>query len=803
MPIPQPTSIDKEVQSSYLDYAMSVIVSRALPDVRDGLKPVQRRILYAMWRLGLKHSAKFAKSARIVGSVLGHYHPHGDVSVYDALVRMAQPFSLRYPSIEGQGNFGSIDGDPPAAMRYSEARLAKISEELLEDLDKDTVAWKDNFDGSQKEPEFLPARLPHLLLNGAQGIAVGMATNIPPHNLTEVCDALLHLIDNPRASLDDILSFIKGPDFPTAGIMYDTKAIKEAYGSGRGAIPMRARVEIKQDEKRSYIVISELPYQVNKADLISHIAELVREGKIDGIQDIIDGSREGGVHVVIELKKAAHEQKVVNQLYVHTQLQKNFNVLMIALVDGIEPRLLSLTEILCLYVEHHKAVVTRKIQFLLAQAKARLHILEGLAIALDNIDEVVALIKKAENKQAARLMLEQRFSLSELQAEAILQMRLQELARLERDAVIKERKEKETLVKGYEAILASPQKIAQEVKKEINQVKEAYKDKRRTEVKARPLGKFEAADLIPKETTLLALTKNGYVKRTSPKTYQTQGRGGVGIIGMGLQEGDAVFRIARASTHDDILFFGVDGRLFITKAYQISEKGRVAKGDGLYELFQNARPIYDMQVLSQEIDAKDSFLFIMSRLGLMKRIPLSGFNASKRNGIKIMNLKGNDECIGGFIVKEGQEVLVVTKNGLALRFNVSEVRPMGRAASGVRGIRLKEGDQIASVVRIDDSKGKVLIISEKGFGKRVHIKRFTSHHRGGSGMKASNVTTKTGKVKTTLFLGEEAKELLLYSQNGKTLKTELKNIALLGRMTQGVRIIRLKSGDAVGSAVLV
>jgi len=798
-----PVAIDEEVRSSYLDYAMSVIVSRALPDVRDGLKPVQRRILYAMWRLGTKYNTKFVKSARICGEVTGKFHPHGDVAVYDALARMAQTFSLRYTLIDGQGNWGSIDGDPPAAARYTEARLAKISQELLDDLDKDTVDWKDTYDVTRKEPQFLPARVPHLLLNGVQGIAVGMATNIPPHHLGELCDALLYMLDNANATLDELLQFVKGPDFPTAGIIYDANAIREVYASGRGAIPMRARLEVTEDKKGKFIVISQLPYQVNKSDLITHIADLVREGKVEGIADIIDGSREGGVNIVIELKKSAQAQKVLNQLFLHTQLQKNINVLMIALVDGIEPRLLSLGEMLGFYLDHRRKTVTRRIEFLLRQANARLHILEGLAIALDNIDAIIASIKASANREAAKLALQNTFALSDLQAEAILQMRLQELARLERDSVLKEKIEKEALVKEYENILANPKKIAAIIREELVETKETYKDKRKTEVVSRALGKFNALDLVQKEATLITLTKNGYVKRTSPKTYQTQGRGGVGIIGVGLAEGDAVLKILQASTYDDILFFSSDGRMFITKAYEISEKGRTAKGDGVYEFFQNAAGIVDMSILREGLSAKDYFLVAMSRSGLIKKVSLDEVFKAKRKGIKIMNVKDGDEALGGFIVKKEQEMLAVTKNGSGLRFNLSEVRPMGRTAQGVRGIRLKPGDALAGLVRIDDNQGQALIISEKGFGKRVKVSAFTGRHRGGSGMKASKVTPKTGRIKNLLFLDPELKELFLYSQEGKTLRVPLSSISLLGRATQGVRIMRLKGKDEVASAVLI
>ena len=734
---------------------------------------------------------------------MGRYHPHGDAAIYDALVRMAQNFSLRYPIIEGQGNLGSVDGDPPAAARYTEARLSKISQELLDDLDKDTVDWKENYDGTRKEPQFLPARIPQLLLNGVQGIAVGMATNIPPHQLGEICDALLCMLDNPKATLDDLLVYIKGPDFPTGGIIYDSSAIKEAYATGRGAIPIRARLEVTEDKKGSFIVISELPYQVNKADLITHIADLVREGKVEGIQDIIDGSREGGIHIVIELKKSAQPQKTLNQLYVHTQLQKNINMLMIALVDGIEPRVLSLQEMLGFYLDHRRKAVTRRIAFLLRQAKERLHILEGLTIALDRLDEVIKLIRGSANREAAKTGLQETFLLSALQAEAILQMRLQELAKLERDAVMKEKKEKEALVKEYEGILASPKKIAGIIKAELAEVKKLYNDERKTEVVARSLSKFEARDLVQKEATLITLTKNGYVKRTSPKTYQTQGRGGVGIIGMGLSEGDAVLKILQISTHDGILFFSADGRMFLAKAYEISEKSRTAKGDGLYEFFKNTASIVDMSVLQEGLSVKDYFLVAMSRRGLIKKVSLDEVLRTTRKGVKIMNVKDGDEAIGGFIVKKNQGMLAVTKNGLGLRFNLSEVRETGRGAQGVRGVRLKEGDTIAGLVRIDDEKGQAVIISEKGFGKRVAVSLFTPHHRGSTGMKASKVTDKTGRIKAVLFLEPELKELFLYSQEGKTLRVPLESISLLGRATQGVRIMRLKGKDELASAVLI
>lgn len=804
MGIVNPLNIEKEVRASYLDYAMSVIVARALPDLRDGLKPVQRRILYGMWRLNLKNNAKLAKSARIVGSILGYYHPHGDAPVYEALVRMAQEFSLRYPLIIGQGNFGSIDGDSPAQMRYTEAKLAALSHELLEEIDKETVTWKDTFDGTRKEPEFLPARLPQLLLNGAQGIAVGMATNIPPHNFTEVADALMYLLAHPNASLEKLLEFIKGPDFPTAGAIYDKEAIKAAYATGRGAVPVRAKAEIQERKGGKFIVVSELPYQVNKADLITEIAELVRNGKLEGIQDVIDGSRKAGVNIVIELKRGAQAEKVLNQLYHHTRLQKNFNFLMIALVDGIEPRLLSLPEILQSYLAHRKLVITRRTEFELREAKARAHILEGLALALDHIDEVISLIRQSKNRDDAKIGLQKEFKLSELQAEAILQMRLATLAALERKAIVDELKEKRELIKELEGILASPEKINGIIKQELAEAKKRFGDKRKTEVFDRPLSQFQAADLIPQERVLILLTKNGYLKRFSPKALTTQGRGGVGVTGISLAESDMVFRSISGWTHDDLLFFSRDGKLFRMKVYDIPEKSRTAKGDTLFEFLEPSAPICEMGILPANMASeKDAYLVAMSRKGLIKKVLLSAFARIPKKGIKIMTVGQGDECLTALVTLAKTQLLGVTAQGQALRFSLGEIRPMGRQAAGVRGMRVKEGDMLVELVRITDPEESVILITEKGYGKKVKAKSFSLHHRGTSGMKALGVSPKTGKLKVALRIIPESQNLFINSTQGKTIKISLDQIPLLGRTAQGVKLIRLKDGDSVASGLLL
>lgn len=796
--------IQKEVRSSYLDYAMSVIVSRALPDLRDGLKPVQRRILYGMWRLNLKHSSKLAKSARIVGSIMGYYHPHGDAPIYEALVRMAQDFSLRYPLIIGQGNFGSVDGDSAAQLRYTEAKMSAIAQELLEEIDKETVSWKETFDGTRKEPEFLPARLPQLLLNGAQGIAVGMATNIPPHNLSEVADALIYLLAHPKAELEDFLQFVKGPDFPTAGIIYDKEAIKAAYATGRGAIPMRARAQIKEEKNGKFIVVSELPYQVNKADLITEIAELVRAGKIEGIQDVIDASRQEGINIVIELKRGGQPQKVLNQLYHHTRLQKNFNMLAIALVDGIEPRVVSLPEILRSYVSHRQLIITRRTEFELKEAKARAHILEGLALALAHIDEIIDTIKKSANKDEAKTNLQVKFKLSELQAEAILQMRLQTLVALERETILQELKEKKALIADLESILASPQKINSIIKQDLNEAKKRFGDKRKTEVIDRSLNQFSAVDLIPQERALIFLTKNAYLKRFSPKVLQSQGRGGVGVSGITLQENDMVFKSITGWTHDDLVFVSTDGKLFRMKLYDVPEKSRTAKGDGLFEFLEPSAPICEMSILpAKEAERKDSFLVAMSQKGLTKKVVLTAFARIPKKGIKIMNVGAQDQCLSALVAPSKSQLIGVTVQGQALRFSLGEIRAMGRQAAGVRGMRVKEGDALMALIQINNPDDNIVIITEKGYGKKCKASSLSLHHRGTSGMKALTVTPRTGKVKVALRIPAESQSLFIISTQGKTIKINESELPLLGRTAQGVRLIRLKEGDHVASSILL
>lgn len=799
-----PISIEQEVKKSYLDYAMSVIVSRALPDVRDGLKPVQRRILYGMWRLNLKPGAKFAKSARIVGNIMGYYHPHGDAPIYEALARMAQDFSLRYPLINGQGNWGSVDGDPPAAQRYTEAKLEAIAEELLEDIDKETVAWRDTFDGTRKEPEFLPAKLPNLLLNGAQGIAVGMATSIPPHNLGEVVEALLYLLSHPKAALDELLQFIKGPDFPTGGIIYDSEAIKTAYASGRGAIPLRARIEIKEEKGGKYLVVSEVPYQVAKADLITEIAELVRLGKIEGIQDIIDGSRKDIINIVIELKRSSQPQKVLNQLYHHTRLQKNYNLLAIALVDGIEPRLLSLPEFLHSFLTHRELMVRRRTEFELKEARERAHILEGLALALSHIDAVISIIKKSGNREEAKTNLQKEFRLSEEQCEAILLMRLQTLARLEREAIVRELEEKKKRIQELMSILASPAKIREIIKDELHEIKKRFGDKRKTQVQPRPFTQFSAQDLIPREPTLIMLTKDGYIKRVAPKTFTTQGRGGIGINGIALGQGDAVIKSVGALTHDDLLFFSRDGKMFLLKAYEIPEKTRIAKGEGLYEFFSTASPICEVSVVSAQIkEDKHAYLAAMSKRGLIKKVLLQAFSRIPKRGIKIMNLSQQDECLKSFVASGKSELLALTQKGKALRFSLGEIRAMGRQAAGVRGMRIGIGDELIDLVKVASPEDEILLITENGFGKKVRVKSFSLHHRGTGGMRALTITSRTGPLKTALPVPLESQSLLINSFEGKAIKIELKQIPLLGRAAQGVRLIRLHKGDKVASALLL
>ncbi|MBI4250020.1 DNA gyrase subunit A [Candidatus Uhrbacteria bacterium] len=808
-----PANIVDEMQEAYLDYAMSVIVSRALPDVRDGLKPVHRRILYAMWDMGLKAGAKFRKSATVIGDVLGRFHPHGDTPVYDALVRMAQDFSMRYPLVHGQGNFGSVDGDSPAAYRYTEAKLARISEELLYDIERETVDFVPNYDGTHKEPVVLPSKLPNLLLNGTVGIAVGMATNIPPHNVGELCDAVIHLIDNPHASVDDLLEFVKGPDFPTGGIIYDIKALQQAYTMGRGGIVMRSRAEIVETKNNMFqIVVTEIPYQVNKANVLEKIAELVQTKKIEGIRDLRDESNKDGIRMVIELKKDAYPKKILNQLYKSTQLQDTFHFNMVALVDGIQPRTLNLKTVLEEFIKHRENVVRRRAEYDLARAKDRAHILEGLKIALDSIDAVIKTIKQSRDKDEARVNLMKKFKLSERQAVAILEMRLQQLANLERLKIEQELKEKRALIRELEALLASVKKIRGVVRDETIAQKEQYHDERRTQIVKGAVGKFEQEDLIPNESTIVVITRDGYIKRLPPDTFRTQERGGKGVLGLTTKEEDTVEHLFGCMTHNDLLFFTTRGRVFQLKAYDIPLASRTAKGQAIVNFLQLSQNEKITAVLSLAGLTKYKYLMSVTRNGLIKKTDIEDFKSVRRSGLIAVTLKGDDALEWVRPTSGKDEVLLVTAQGQAIRFKETDVRPMGRVAAGVRAIRLKRDDVVVGMDLLPGSQkdAHVLIVMENGYGKRSSVKSYKTQARGGSGLKTAKVTPKTGKIvmgkvvdMTNLPEGEKG-DMLIISEKGQVIRITLKGVSVLGRATQGVRLMRFKEdGDKVASVTLI
>ncbi|MEK7652039.1 MAG: DNA gyrase subunit A [Patescibacteria group bacterium] len=802
-------TIESEMQESFLDYAMSVIVDRALPDVRDGLKPVHRRILYSMHEQGLRHNAKFRKSASVVGDVLAKYHPHGDVAVYDSMVHMAQDFAMRYPIIDGQGNFGSMDGDGAAAYRYTEARMSQMAEELLTDIEKETVDYRDNFDATKKEPVVLPAKLPNLLLNGTLGIAVGMATDIPPHNLTEICDAITTLIDDPKATTEDLLQFIKGPDFPTGGIIYDINAIKEAYATGKGSIVMRAKTDIVETKTGAYqILITEIPYRVNKATLLQKFADLVKEKRVEGIKDLRDESDKDGVRIVVDLKKDALANKILNQLFKYSQLQETFHMNMLALVGGIEPMILNLKTVLEKYLEHRQIVVKRKTEFDLSKAKERAHVLEGLKKALDHIDEVIAVIKKSPTKEEAFENLVKKFKLSEIQTRAILEMRLQTLAGLERKKIDEELAEKKKLIAELEDILRSPKKILAIIKKEVFELKEKFGDERRTQVVKTPIGEFKAEDLIAEENVIITTTKSGYIKRLAPDTYKTQGRGGKGVIGMTTKEEDVVDVVISANTHDDMMFFTNKGRIFQTKVYEIPESSRVAKGQALVNFLQLGSGEYATAILCQAKKSPAKYLVMTTKKGLIKKVESDSFTKVRRSGMIAIKLKGDDELKWVNLSNGDDQIMLSTELGQAIRFSEKDIRPMGRGASGVRGMRLKGKDLLMSmdiIPKEDNVKDlQVLIVTENGLGKKTDLSFYKIQKRGGSGIKTLKVTDKTGKIISMhIVTGSEEHDLVLFSRNGQALRTKLNTISTLGRATQGVRVMRLDDGDKVASSAVI
>ncbi len=805
------TPLVEEIQQSFLSYAMSVIVDRALPDVRDGLKPVHRRILYSMWSTGLRSGSRFKKCATVVGDVLAKYHPHGDLSVYDALARLVQDFSMRYPLVHGQGNFGSIDGDSPAAYRYTESKLRAISEELLVDIDKDTVDFRGNYDGSNKEPSVLPAKLPNLLLNGTLGIAVGMATNIPPHNLTELCNATAALLENEEISIDDLMVHLTGPDFPTGGIIYDREAIRTAYTTGRGGIVMRAKTDI-EEMKNGYfrIVVSEIPYQVNKATLLEKIADLVNEKKIEGIRDLRDESNKDGIRIVVELKKDAYPKKVLNQLFKMTQLQDTFHVNMLALVDGIQPRVLTVKNILEEYVKHRKVVVRRRTQFDLTRAQERAHILEGLRIALLQIDEIIATIKKSKDKDEARGNLMSKFRLSELQSVAILEMRLQQLANLERLRVEQEYDEKMKLIAELEAILKSEKKMRDIIKGEVLEIKEKYGDERRTTLVPHPLGEFSMEDLIPLEETIILLTSDGYVKRLPPDTFRTQHRGGKGVVGLATKDDDMVSQMITTNTHSEIMFFTSRGRVFRLKAYEVPEGSRTSKGQAIVNFLQLAPNETVMVTLPMDDIDGEKYLVMVTKQGTIKKCALEEFANVRRSGLIAISIDEGDDLIWVKPSSGNDDISLVTREGQSIRFSEADVRAMGRTAAGVRGIRLHDKDQVIGMDVINPTladKGKLalFVVTENGLGKRTDVAEYKTQGRGGSGIRTARVTAKTGGVVGAYISNaDDERDIVLISKKGIVVRTPFKKTPLLGRDTQGVRIMRFKEeGDTLSTVTFV
>ncbi len=805
----KPRDIETEMQESYLDYAMSVIVARALPDVRDGLKPVHRRILYVMHELGLKHNAKFRKSAAVVGDVLGKYHPHGDQAVYQSMVHMAQDFAMRYPLIDGQGNFGSMDGDEAAAMRYTEARMSALAEELMVDLDKETVNWRDNYDATRQEPAVMPGKLPNLLLNGTLGIAVGMATDIPPHNLSEIADGIVMLIDDPETTTEDLLEVIRGPDLPTGGIIYDVSAIKNAYATGKGSIVMRGKTEIEETKSGTFrILITEIPYRVNKATMLERIADLVRDKKLEGLKDVRDESDKDGVRVVIDLKKEALPNKILNQLFSYTQLQETFHMNMLALVDGIEPHVLNLKTVLEKYLEHRQVIVRRRTEFELKKAKERAHILEGLKKALDHIDEVISTIKKSPTKEEAAVNLIKKFKLTEIQTQAILEMRLQTLAGLERKKIDDELKEKKVLIAELEGILQSPKKIFGIIKNEVLELKAKFGDERRTQIVKSAVGTFAAEDLIPEANFIVTITKSGYVKRLPPDTYRQQSRGGKGVIGQTLKEEDVVDKLLSANSHDDILFFTNKGRVFQTKVYELPEASRTSKGQALVNFLQLGSGELTTAILTFSKKDSAKYLMMATRNGLIKKTLREEFAKVRRSGMIAIGLKNDDELKWVETSSGNDEVMLSTEDGQAIRFNEKDVRAMGRTAAGVGGIRLKKGDRVISmdIIRKDtDIKNlEVLVITENGQGKKTALKDYKVQRRAGSGIKTVKITPKTGKIVSMYILrNDEEHDLVIISKKGQTIRTPLASVSTLGRATQGVRVMRLDAGDKVASSAVI
>lgn len=818
------TEIVAEIKRAYLDYAMSVIVSRALPDVRDGLKPVHRRILFAMHEMGLSHQAKYSKSAKIVGEVMGKYHPHGDMPIYDALVRLAQDFSMRYPLIDGQGNFGSMDGDPPAAMRYTEARLAAITSEMLVDIDKETVAHAPNFDATIDEPNYLPARLPNLLLMGSEGIAVGMATKIPPHNLGELIDAVSHMISKTtfkeertasgkriltsEVTIDELIQFVKGPDFPTAGSIYDINEIKNVYLTGRGKIVVRGKAEIEEiGNGKSAIIISELPYQVNKAILVSRIAELVKDKKLEGISDLRDESDRHGIRVYVELKRDAMPKKVLNNLYKHTSLQTTFPANIVALVDGT-PQTLNLKTILEEYLKHRFTIITKRSEFELREAHSRLHILEGLRIAVDNIDAVIKTIRESKTQEDAKNNLMENFKLSEIQCVAILDIQLRRLAALERQKIEDEYKIIKDTIEYLEDLLANPHKILNVIKEELIKLKDKYADTRRTKVYKSKVGEFSEEDLIPNETTVITLTDTGYVKRQSGDSFHLQNRGGKGIKGMTTKEEDVIAHIRSAQTHDNILFFTNKGKAYQIKAYEISESSRTSKGTAIVNLLniesgEKVESFITYRGTKEEM--KKKFIFLTTKKGTVKKSSLQEFENIRKSGIAAIKLEAGDELAWSNLTDGDQDMILTTKEGKAIRFSEKAVRPMGRSTMGVRGIKILKSDIVIGMDVINkNEKLELITIMENGLGKKTSVDQFRGQTRGGQGVKVAKVTDKTGKLVFAQVISHKAKEVIITSKKGQIVRIDMNAIPRLARDTQGVILMRFSNtNDGVASATCI
>jgi len=794
-------NLSSEMKTSFLDYAMSVIVSRALPDVRDGLKPVHRRILYAMQGMGNTADKPHKKSARIVGDAMGKYHPHGDSSIYDAMVRMAQHWSYRHMLVDGHGNFGSVDGDSAAAMRYTESRMSKIAMELLRDINKNTIDFKDNYDGQEQEPVVLPARYPNLLVNGTSGIAVGMATNIPPHHLGETIDAVLALAENPAITTDELMEIIPGPDFPTGGIILGRSGIRRAYETGRGSIIVRGKVEIEQKSSgKEVILVHELPYQVNKARLIEKIAEYVRDKKIDGITDLRDESDRNGMRIVIEVRKDANANVLLNNLYKQTALQSSFGVNMLALVDG-QPKVLGLKEILYHYLEHQKVVIKRRTQFELTKAEDRAHILEGLRIALDHIDEIIALIRRSQTGEEAKMGLVEQFNLSERQAQAILDMRLQRLTGLERDKIEAEYQELLKLIAELRAILADELKVIQIIREEMNEIKERFSDDRRTEITAGGAEMMEDEDLIPRENSVLTLTHNGYIKRLPVNTYRSQKRGGRGVQGMGTNENDFVEHLLFTSTHDTILFFTNTGKVYRAKGYEIPEFGRTAKGLPIVNLLGVDKEEKVTAMIRVDSFEADAYFMFTTRSGVTKRTPVSSFANIRANGLISISLREDDELISVRLTDGKKHIIIGTRQGMLVRFEETDIRSMGRTASGVRGIRLREDDHVVGMEILEPGQ-EVLVVTENGYGKRTPEEEYRLQSRGGVGIKTSQITEKTGPLSAVKAV-DGSEDLMLITINGMLIRMDVSSISVTGRSTQGVRLIRLGEDEFVATVARV